>query len=194
MTDDVRTDEALLSATAAGDDAAFAVLVRRHVRGATLLAAQFVGRRDAAEDVAQDAFLVVYRKAHAFDVTRRFSPWFFAVVRRLATNRRARDWRRERLFRLWRLVGRSESESSRSEAMLNAGLDAETARRAMESLPLMQRSCFTMIAVHGFSTAEVAAMNGIDESTVRQHVYRARIALRRTLDPAQNDGASDDAN
>ena len=53
MNDDGRTDAALLAATAAGDEAAFAVLVRRYVRGATLLAAQCLEDRNDAEDVIQ---------------------------------------------------------------------------------------------------------------------------------------------
>jgi len=182
LDDDARTDAALLAATAAGDDVAFAALVRRHVRAATLLAVQFLGDRAAAEDVTQDAFVVVHRNARKFDMERAFSPWFFAIVRRLALNRRSRDLRRARLLRLWGWMARHEPRSVRPEIVLNAQLDAATAKRAVDGLPAMQRACFDLVAVRGFTTEEVAAMHGISESTVRQHVFRARAAIRSQLD------------
>jgi RNA polymerase sigma-70 factor (ECF subfamily) len=184
LNDDGRTDAALLAATAAGDEAAFAVLVRRYVRGATLLAAQFLEDRNDAEDVTQEAFVIVHRDARKFDAARPFAPWFFTIVRRLATNRRSRDLRRARLLRFWGWLTHGQPGSSRSEAVLNARLDAAAAKRAVESLPPMQRACFDLVAVRGFSTEEVAAMHGISESTVRQHVFRARTTLRLQLDGA----------
>jgi RNA polymerase sigma-70 factor, ECF subfamily len=179
---DERTDAALLEATAAGDDAAFAVLVRRYVRAATLLAAQVLANRDDAEDVMQDAFVVVHRNARNFDSSRPFAPWFFAIVRRLASNRRSRLARRARLLRFWGWMTQIRPGGAHAEAALNARLDARTARRAVESLPPMQRSCFDLVAVRGFTTEEVAEMHGVSESTVRQHVFRARTALRARLD------------
>jgi DNA-directed RNA polymerase specialized sigma24 family protein len=99
--DDARADADLLAATAHGDADAFAVLVRRYIRAAALLGAQLLGDRDDAEDIVQDAFTVVHRNARAFDAKRPFAPWFFAIVRRLAANRRSRDLRRARLLRLF---------------------------------------------------------------------------------------------
>lgn len=182
VNDDERTDAALLAATARGDDAAFAVLVRRYIRKATLLAAQFLGDPNDAEDVVQDAFTVVYRNPHKLDADRPFAPWFFAIIRRLAANRRSRDVRRARLLRLWGWAAGHEPVSSSAEMTLVAHLDAAAAKRAMETLSPMQRACFELVAVRGVSIMEVAAMHGISESTVRQHLFRARTALRRVLD------------
>jgi len=179
--DDAPTDGELVAATARGDDAAFAVLVRRYVRQATLLAAQYLGARHDAEDVVQDALMIVHREARRFDADRPFPPWFFAIVRRLAANKRARNVRRARLFRLWKPPRADEPASGATETELVAGLDATLAARAMAMLPPMQRACFELVAIRGLSTTEVAAMHGISESTVRQHVFRARIALRGAL-------------
>lgn len=189
MSNDGRTDAELLAATARGDGAAFAVLVRRYIRAATLLAAQLLGDRDEAEDLVQDAFTVVHRKARAFDVQRPFAPWFFAIVRRLAANRRSRDLRRDRLLRLWSRKTIAPSASPPADDALVARLDASAARRAMEDLSPMQRACFELVAVRDLSIEEVAAMHGISESTVRQHVFRARAALRGVLDgkPVERD-------
>jgi RNA polymerase sigma-70 factor (ECF subfamily) len=133
----------------------------------------------------QDAFAVVHRNARTFDAQRPFAPWFFSIVRRLAANRRSRDLRRERLLRLWGKGTLAASMSPPVDDALLARLDAAAARRAMEDLSPMQRACFELVAVRDLSTEEVAAMHGISESTVRQHVFRARAALRGVLDGSQ---------
>jgi RNA polymerase sigma-70 factor (ECF subfamily) len=186
VSDDARTDAELLAATVGGEGAAFAVLVRRHIRAATLLAAQLLGDRDEAEDIVQDAFTVVYRNAARFDAERPFAPWLFAMVRRLGVNRRARDVRRARLMRLWGRGTLAASASPAPDHAVLAGLDASAARRAMEDLSPMQRVCFELVAVRGLSPREVAAMHGIRESTVRQHVFRARAALRGSLNESDH--------
>ena len=172
----------LLAATTLGHDAAFTLLVRRYIRAATLLAEQLLGDRDEADDIVQDAFTVVYRNASNFDATRPFAPWFFTIVRRLAANRRSRDLRRERLLRLWRSGSVAAPARESAESALLASLDAAAATRAMKELSPMQRACFELVAIRDLSVEEVAAMHGISESTVRQHVFRARAALRGALD------------
>ena len=174
-----------MCAAARGDAAAFGVLVRRYGRPATLNAAQLLGDADEAEDAVQDAFTVVYRGAHAFDATRPFAPWFYTIVRRLAANRRARDRRRERLRALWgRGPAFEQSTSSPDDALLSridAAASAALAARAMEALPPMQRACFELVELRDVPIAEVAVMHGISESTVRQHTFRARAALRAAI-------------
>jgi RNA polymerase sigma-70 factor (ECF subfamily) len=184
VSDEKPADAELLAATVRGDGAAFGALVRRHVRAATLLAAQLVGDPDDAEDVVQDAFTVVYRGARSFDGSRPFGPWLFGIVRRLASNRLARDARRSRLLRVWGAHPDSTTAGARSDeafGAISARLDAEVATRAMRELPTMQRACFELVVSRDLSIGEVAAMHGIAESTVRQHLFRARAALRAAL-------------
>jgi len=179
---DGRTDANLVAATVRGDDAAFAVLVRRQIRSATVLAAQLLADADEAEDIVQDAFTVVHRQACRFDAERPFAPWLFAIVRRLAANRRAREVRRARLLRWWRTRGPAPAASPPADWGLLARLEAAAVRRAMDDLSPMQRACFELVVLRELSSEEVAAMHGISESTVRQHVFRARAALRGVLE------------
>lgn len=174
---DERSDAELVGATARGDDVAFTVLVRRHIRPATLLAAQLLGDRDEAEDCVQDVFTVVYQRAGDFDVERPFAPWFYAIVRRLAANRRTREARRVRLLRWWGAGQAATSHSDQSEA----ALDASKVNAALQELSPMQKACFELVVLRGLTTEEVAAMHDIAESTVRQHVFRARASLRAAL-------------
>jgi RNA polymerase sigma-70 factor (ECF subfamily) len=175
--DDDRTDAELIAASAREDGAAFGLLVRRYLRTSTLLAAQLLGDRDDAEDVVQEAFALVYGRAREFDGTRPFSPWLYSIVRRIAENRRMRERRRLRLLRTW---GGTQQTSSFEPASL-ARVDAEAVQRAMRALPPLQRACFELVVMRDLAPAEVATMHEIAESTVRQHVFRARRALRSAL-------------
>ena len=187
MSDESSTDAELLAAAARGDGSAFAVLVRRYIRAATLLAAQLLGDRDDAEDIVQDAFTVVHSNARSFDAGRPFAPWFFAIVRRLAAKRRSRDLRRQRLLQRWGRGPGIEPTSPSGDNALFARLDAAAAARALDDLSPMQRACFELVVLRDLSVEEVSVMHGISESTVRQHVFRARAALRGALDEEQLD-------
>ncbi|HEU4747146.1 MAG TPA: RNA polymerase sigma factor [Gemmatimonadaceae bacterium] len=189
MNEDARADAELLAATERGDGAAFAVLVRRYIRSATLLAAQLLEDRDEAEDIVQDAFTVVHRRARTFDPARPFGPWVFAIVRRLAANRRARDARRAGLLELFGMRELAEPPSMDGEEAILARLDGAAALRAMNDLSPMQRACIELVVLRGLTTQEVAAMHGVSESTVRQHVFRARASLRNVLG---DQGGTDD--
>ena len=182
MRNDQRSDADLLAAAARGDGVAFGVLVRRYIRAATLLAAQLLGDRDDAEDIVQQAFTVVHQRAASFQKDRQFGPWLFAIVRRLAANHRARDLRRSRLLRLWGKGTVAEPEAISTESVSLARVDAEAAHQAMAELSPMQRACFELVTVRDLAPEQVAAMHDIAESTVRQHVFRARRALRRALE------------
>ena len=181
MNADERTDAELVADAARGNESALAALVRRHIRPATLLAAQLLGDRDDAEDVVQGAFRIVYRDAERFDGTRPFGPWLFAIIRRLAANRLSKHARRARLLRMWSSAGTNDRASPAPDQAVIARLTSEAAWHAMKDLSPMQRACFELVAVRGLSSDEVAAMYAISESTVRQHVFRARAALRARL-------------
>jgi RNA polymerase sigma-70 factor (ECF subfamily) len=184
VSDESVADAELLSAATGGNDGAFAILVRRHIRSATLLAAQLVGDRDDAEDVVQDAFTVVYEKGRAFDASRPFTPWLYAIVRRLAANRRTRDSRRARLLQRWSVDTYPQSILPLVDGEMDVAADAAAINRAMADLPPMQRACFELVALRQCAPSEVALMHDIAESTVRQHVFRARAKLRKLLDDA----------
>src|SRR5205809_564637 len=88
--------------------------------------------------------------------------------------------RRARLLRLWTRGTPAATLAPQADGLL-ARRDAAAATRALETLSPMQRACFELVVLRQLSAKEVAAMHGIAESTVRQHVFRARAALREVL-------------
>jgi RNA polymerase sigma-70 factor (ECF subfamily) len=168
------SDAALLARSAADGGHAFGVLVRRHLRAATALAVELLGDLDDAEDVVQEAFVVALDRAAEFDAGRQFGPWLAGIVRNKSRRRLERAARRRRLLRFW------HRDESTVQAEPGASERLTLADAVLASLPEMQRRCFTLHVVDGLPASDVAARFGITESTVRQHVFRARAALRRS--------------
>src|SRR5437588_999142 len=98
---DDESDAALLARGVGDGGRAFGMLVRRHVRAATAVALDLLGDLDDAEDVVQEAFLVVLDRAAEFDAARPFGPWLAGIVRNKALRRLERAARRRRLLRFW---------------------------------------------------------------------------------------------
>src|SRR5262245_53758845 len=73
-------DTDLMAAAAAGDTVAFGALVRRHAGPLLRFVARLDGNRHRAEDVVQDALLVLWRHREEFDNSRTFKPWLYRVA------------------------------------------------------------------------------------------------------------------
>lgn len=170
-------DGALVLAARAGDQVACTHLVQRYLRKAMAVAIEFVGTREDAEDVVQEAFRSAFHNLHRFDEERPFGPWFLTIVRNAARNAldgRARR-RTEELPDEVPSQGVSPLESVHRRE-LRASIDA-----AVAGLPTMQRTCFQLCVVEGLTSVEAAGAIGLAESTVRVHVFKARQHLQPLL-------------
>lgn len=181
MRGDRPSDAPLLVRLADGDERACAELVQRYARPATLFAAQLMGDRDEAEDLVQAAFVLAVKRAGELDPSRPFGPWLFGVVRRLAAKRHERRARRRALWQRWH--GGDERRAPSVESTVEAASDLALVRRELRALAVMQRACFELVVLRDVAVDDVAAMYDISPSTVRQHVFRARQALRAKLEP-----------
>ena len=131
--------------------------------------------RELAADAAQDAFLQLYRHWDEMEEVRDPVAWLY----RVAINR-SNDYRR-RLARSARLLERLITTSTNDDwvAPDAAGTQLVAAFRA---LPLGQRTAATLYYLADFPVAEVARVMNVSEGTVNRHLYRAREALRVTLE------------
>jgi RNA polymerase sigma-70 factor (ECF subfamily) len=170
-------DGALIRAALRGDEEAFARLVRRYLRKAMAVSLEYARTHEDAEDIVQETFRRVLENLDRFDVERSFEPWFFTILRNTARNasksRRMRD--HEALTAEF-----ASTTPSPFEEMHRRELRGRISE-ALDRLPVMQRTCFRLCMVEGFSSAEAAHAVGLAESTVRVHVFRARQALQGLL-------------
>jgi len=183
--DDV-TDRELVRRARRGENVGFDELVRRYLRPALAVAWEFTESRDDAEDVVQDAFHRALRGLDGYDDSRPFRPWFFAIVRNAGRN--AAAWRNR-----WSFEPLAETLPADQGSPLSDVEGREMRERIGEGLELlspMQQTCFRLCDLEGFSAREVAEMLGLEDSTVRVHLFRARRKLREILRPLREEGGS----
>lgn len=173
-------DRTLAAAASAGDEEAFALLVKRHQGGVRRLAARILLDEEEARDVAQLAFIRAWENLPRYDPSWCFSTWLYRIASNLAIDAlRARGSRDRTHQTHLRLVG--EEEAPRAPELLQEKEVERIFRQLAEVLPPAQRQAFVLREVEGLSTAEVAAIMGCTETTVRNHVFSARATLRREL-------------
>jgi RNA polymerase sigma-70 factor, ECF subfamily len=177
------SDRELLWALAKDDELALTELVARKTRPLLQVVARIVVDEEEARDVVQVTFLRLWENRERFDD--RWSPntWIY----RIATNLAIDHWRskrsRDRATEPMRLHLVRSGESA-AEADLSTLEGREVARIFEElsrELSDRQRLVFLLREVEGLSSAEVAAIAGCEESTVRNHLFNARKHLRAML-------------
>lgn len=171
-----RTDEELAREAKRGDAVAYDLLVRRYLRPAMALAWQYTGGLEDAEDIVQEAFHRAVRALASYDDRRPFSAWFYAIVRNVARSAIGKDGRRAALAPLTLLEDDPPAPPSFDPIL------AGDIERAIDALAPMQRACFRLCEVEGFTSIEVADMLSVGEGTVRTHLHRARQQLRAAMD------------
>jgi RNA polymerase sigma-70 factor, ECF subfamily len=181
------TDEALCRRVAAGDEAAFDVLVARHQGRAYRLAWSLLRDAEDARDLSQEAFLRVYRTAATFRGDSKFSTWFYRILVNLCLDhrRRGRWWRR--LTGAHDDAGASdpiETQAAPAHDPTDAIGRAQVMARvwaAVDRLSPQQRAALVLQVQEELSTSEIAVVLACSEATVRVHLHRAMSALRKTV-------------
>jgi RNA polymerase sigma-70 factor (ECF subfamily) len=158
----------------AGDELMYRELVSRYVRPALAVALEFTHSLQDAEDLVQEAFRRVVDALPRFDVRRPFAPWFFTILRNVARNAKV-----ARTMRNHVPIDESARDAGPRPDEVIEYMELESAVDVrLESLPFMQRACFRLCVLEGFSSVEVAEALGVNDTTVRVHVHRARRAMQ----------------
>jgi RNA polymerase sigma-70 factor (ECF subfamily) len=178
--DDV-SDEALLSGMAVGDDWAGLVFVRRHQGRLFGLAVGIVGDAALAEDVAQEAFLRIFRHAAVFDPRRgSVSSWTLTITRNLAIDAlRVRhgtptDPDDQVFFSLMSTERLPDDAAVTDDALLRV-------RRALADLPIDQRRAVLLAAMSGRTATEIADTESIPLGTAKSRIRLGMAKLRAAL-------------
>jgi RNA polymerase sigma-70 factor (ECF subfamily) len=176
------SDEALFRRVRAGAREAFAALVERYQHRAFGVALRILGRRQDAEDAVQQAFLRLYEARARYDPRWRLSTWFYRIL----TNACVDELRRRRP--LLPLDGWAEASAERPDAPLERSERDRLLGNALLTLPPEARIVLTLYYGDGRSYGEIAAIRGISVNTVKTHLRRGRLALRRALRARGMDG------
>jgi RNA polymerase sigma-70 factor (ECF subfamily) len=163
--------DALLLRARAGDTDAFAALVRQHQGSVFSIGLRMLNRRDAAEDLAQDVFLQLYRKLDSIETLEHLGFW----LRRVAANL-AIDWLRRAPHVATQALedGADVPAQERDEDLL---MSRELARLLGE-LPPAPRAVMLLRYQEDCDVAEIAAALDMPVNTVKSHIKRSLTALR----------------
>lgn len=167
-------DEMLLRQTAAGDHNAFAQLVRTHQIRVIQLAARLLSSPHKAEDIAQEAFLRVFRNAGKFEPKAKFTTWLYRIVVNLCHDERRR-WR----FRAETAEPEPVAPEKPDSTELN-DLKASV-HQAIDRLPPRQKAVLVLHRFEGLSYREIGQTLDLSESAVESLLVRSYAHLRESL-------------
>ncbi len=188
-------EQDLIRRAAAGDRAAFELLVERKRERVFWIAYHVVGEAETARDVTQEVFLRLFRELRRFRAGGPFDAWLYRIALNLAIDARRRERPHRLTVSLDDLPGEAGAEGTDraaggspagpGESPAGETLRQREVRRIFLSLSARlapkQRFAFILREIEGFATGEVAAILRTTESTVRNHVLQARRILQEEL-------------
>jgi RNA polymerase sigma-70 factor (ECF subfamily) len=187
MASDYQSDEQLIARVLRGDASAHEVLFDRHGAVVMGLAYKITGDRALAEEVVQEAFWRLWRKADSFESQRgSFTSWFFSIARNLCIDavRRQKN----------QAIPTSEAEQIVEQVADPAadvpeaawlGAQSRQVRAAVEGLPAEQRKVIEMAYFRGMTRQEIAQTTGEPLGTIHT---RARLALQKLREALTQQG------
>ncbi len=180
------SDETLLRLTMAGNEEAFTRLYQRLRDVVYRFARQMSGSANVAEDVTQEVFLILLRKAELYDPNRgALSTYLVQITRNEIFRRLGRDralvsldeddWEED--------LSPDENLIVKSDPLGNLvrNEEIESVRQAVLALPLHYREVVVLCDLEEMSYTEAAALLGCAVGTVRSRLHRARALLKERL-------------
>lgn len=176
------SDIELIEQTLAGDQSAYADLVKRHQRFVFTLAMRFMKTREDAEEVAQDCFIKAYRSLESFQGGSKFSTWLYSIVYTTAMT----ALRKKRLD-----TDSIDDENTYVQLENTGGYDVNNVENKSRSFYLNQAiaqllpddaTIITLFYKGEQSLEEIAQTMGMDAKTVKVKLFRARQRLKDRLE------------
>ena len=175
-------DGELVDRAVAGDQRAFAELVRRHDDRLRGLAFKLLGDRHRMEDAMQEAYVRAYRSLDRFRRDAELGSWLYRIVYNACIDELRRSGRRpvpvDTAEGLWDVP----SGQAGPERSVHA---SDSARRALAALPEDQRATVLLVDGEGLDNVRAAEVLGVAPGTIASRLSRGRATMRRILDEAE---------
>lgn len=176
------TDEALVEQVRGGDTAAFGELVERHQAAVYRSALAVLGSPEDAEDVAQEALLLAYRRIDQFRGEASVKTWMISIAWRLSlSRRRGLGWRVRRMMAPDTELDTLPTAAASPESLVQSAEKLATVRRHIRRLPAKLRDALLLTAAGDLTQEELAAALNIPAATFRGRVRDARLRLKEKL-------------
>lgn len=176
-------DAELVRLALQGRQEAYALLVERHQNFVFTLALKYVGKREEAEELAQDAFVKAYRSLADFRGDSRFSTWLYTIVHHTCLSHLRRRQQPvvalepERMAELGERTGGGTGAGER----IDAATRKKWVEKALALLPEDDARVITLFYQGEQSVEEIARITGMTPGNVKVRLFRARQKLRDIL-------------
>ncbi|WP_297720683.1 RNA polymerase sigma factor [Intestinimonas sp.] len=170
-----------------GDETAFEALVTAHEKRIYNLCRRLVGNPEDAAELTQEAFLNAWRGLARFQGESAFGTWLYRLASNACIDFLRKEKRRQGLSMTVSLEDEEERQVELPDERYTpeGELERTEARRAvaegLERLTPEHRQVLVMREINGLSYAEICAVLGLEEGTVKSRIARARNALRKVL-------------
>jgi RNA polymerase sigma-70 factor (ECF subfamily) len=183
------TDAEVMLRVKAGDQSAFDYLVQKYRRPLVSFMYRMARNTAAAEDLAQEVFLRVYRSRQTYEASAKFTTWLYRIATNLAVNH-ARDTRHERP-EVTVSLDEPDEETGTTLDLADSTITAEEAlvrrermlaiRSKVEALPERQRLAVIMHKYQQMDYKQIADVLKLSESATKSLLFRAYETLRQQL-------------
>lgn len=189
------SDEEILAAIQRREDAALAELYDRYGRLAFGLAYRILGERGTAEDIVQEAFLAVWRRASSFQADRGSArAWLMSIVHNASIDRRRGRYKREQTdVALDDLTFKLETGAEDTFDLVSERIEAEHVRAALGGLPVEQREAIELAYFGGLTQQEIATRTGTPLGTVKSRMRLGLHKMRSLLGDSLDSGTAHSA-
>lgn len=162
-----------------GNRDAFRCLVERYMKHAYDLAYGFVDDHDDAEDVAQESFVRAYHGLSRFRGEAGFGTWLYRIVTNVALNRVKQKNTAARRRAPQDGTGEIHHDPVWPDlSQIDVKIHIE---RALHELPTLQRAVVILRHMNGLSTKQVGGILGCSEGTVKTHLHRGLVKMKKLL-------------
>jgi RNA polymerase sigma-70 factor (ECF subfamily) len=191
-------DVRLMLRAKAGDQTAFTQLVTNYQDRLVGVLAHMLQNKEAAEDLAQEVFLRIYRARHGYEPTAKFSTWLFRIANNLANNLRRDSGRRKEIVLNVNDSGPLGPRPGERMMADKSGLMPTRQFDKSEMCSMVQAALATLnenqrmaVLLHKFeemSYSDIAAALDMTPAAVKSLLSRARDNLREKLEPYVRQG------
>ena len=178
-----KDDVALIQRVLAGDETAFAELVKKYQKPVHTLAWRKIGDFHIAEDITQETFLKVYQRLHTLKDPNQFSGWLYVITANLCTT-----WLRKKRIQTQPLEDTALTMTQRDvysqhiveeRTKTAAESQREVVKQLLAKLKESERTVMMLYYLGEMTVAEISRFLGVSTSTIKSRLRRARHRLKK---------------
>ena len=180
---DKQSDAELFARYAAGEEAAFRLIVNRYKNGLYAFLRRFLNRQDLIDDVFQETFLQLFTSRESFDTSRPLRPWLFTIAANKAKDA-LRKRQRTAAIPIGTIADSEEmsfddvlntltSDSTMPYEKLEKGETAARVRQVIANMPENLREILILAYFNKFSYKQMARILSIPIGTVKSRLHTA---------------------